>query len=78
MVKPIQSKKRAVVLNGNTRILRSEVLDLCEMIYDMGSLPGVRGPGAGSVPARAPDPDLPEAQPALGTACRGLRLTHDA
>mgnify|MGYP001641493604 CR=1 FL=1 len=43
------------------------------MIYDMGSLPGVRGPGAGSVPARAPDPDLPEAQPALGTACRGLR-----
>ena len=34
---------------------------------------GVRDPGAGPVPVRAPDPDVPEAQPAPGACRRGLR-----
>ena len=33
---------------------------------------GVRGEGAGAVPVRAPDPDVPEAQPAPGACRRGL------
>ena len=34
---------------------------------------GLRGEGAGAVPVRAPDPDLPAAQPAPGAARRALR-----
>ena len=39
-------------------------------------LAGVRGPGAGTVPVRAPAPDLLEAQPAPGTPCRGYGVSQ--
>ena len=39
---------------------------------------GVRGEGAGAVPVRAPDTDIPEAQPVPGASRRGLRRVSQA
>ena len=66
-------------MNSSTRITRSKVVDLCETIHAANpDLPAFGGEGAGAVPVRAPDTDIPEAQPVPGACRRGLRRVSQA
>ena len=66
-------RKRIAIVNGSMRILRSEIVDMCEAIFDMGPLPVFGARVLGLYLCVRLTLILAEVQPAPGDTRRGLR-----